>query len=160
MFGLAFSPNGQLLASGDADDAVHIWKRGASGYVEARTLTGHSNLVRSVAFSPDGATLASGSTDTTVRLWDVAQGTEVGSPFTGGTGSVESVAFEPDGRVLASASVDGTVRMWPGLTRLPAPAALRAEVCRLLGGGLSRVEWREYAAGVPFQKTCPRTTPS
>ncbi len=160
VFDLAFSPDGRLLASGDADDAIHIWKRGAHGYTESRTLTAHSNLVRAVAFSPSGATLASGSTDTTVRLWDVADGTEVGSPFTGDSSSVESVAFEPDGQVLASASVDGTIRLWPGLTRLPTPAELRSEVCRLLGAGLSRVEWQEYAAGVPFQRTCPRITPS
>ena len=160
VFGLAFSPRGDLLASGDADDAIHIWRRGASEYTETGTLTGPSNLIRSVAWSPDGATLASGSTDTTVRLWDVVDGTELGAPFSEDTGSVESVAFAPDGKALASASIDGTVRLWPGLTLPRTPAALRAKVCGLLGGGLSRTEWREYAAGVPFQKTCPRITPS
>ena len=36
-----------------------------------RTLTGHTESVRSVAFSPDGNTLASGSFDGTVRLWEL-----------------------------------------------------------------------------------------
>jgi len=32
-----------------------------------RTLTGHTDQVRSVAFSPDGQTLASGSQDNTIN---------------------------------------------------------------------------------------------
>ena len=123
-------------------------------------MTGDSNFVRSVAFSPDGKTLASGSTDTTVRLWDVAAGTELGSPLDADTGSVESVAFRTDGRLLASASVDGTVRLWPAVTQPLSFGALTAEVCRFLGAGLSRAEWSEYAAGISYRQTCPRSTPS
>ena len=159
VFGLAVSPRGDLLASGNADDAIHIWRRGASDYTETKTLTGHSNFVRSVAWSPNGATLASGSTDTTVRLWDVGDGTQLGAAFNDDTRSVESVAFQPDGRVFASASTDGTVRLWPGIPPPRTPDALRAKVCELLGAGLSRTEWSQYATGVPFQQTCPRSTP-
>jgi WD40 repeat protein len=160
VFSLAFSPNGRLLASGDADDAIHVWRLATRPYSAFRTFIGHSNFVRSVAFSPSGTTLASGSTDTTVRLWDVADGSELGSALTGPTASVESVAFRADGRRLASASRDGTVRVWPVATQPPSFAALRAEVCRFLGAGLSHAEWAEYAPGLPFQRTCRRTTPS
>jgi WD40 repeat protein len=160
VFGLAFSPDGHLLASGDGGDAIHIWRLRNHGFALDQTLTGDSNFVRSVAFSPDGRTLASGSTDTTIRLWDVADGAELGSPFMADTGSVESVAFRADGRLLASASVDGTVRLWPVVGQPASFAVLSSEVCSFVGAGLSRAEWSEYAAGIPYRQTCPRSTPS
>ena len=44
-----------------------------------RTLTGHSDWVRSVAFSPDGKRVASGSDDRLVKIWDTETGDEVSS---------------------------------------------------------------------------------
>ena len=54
---------GTLLASGGADDTIHLWNLAKRPYALVRTLTGDSGYIRSVAFSPDGKTLASGSTD-------------------------------------------------------------------------------------------------
>ena len=67
VLGVAFSPDGQYLASGSRDRTVKLW------HVESgectRTMEGHSKWVSSVAFSPDGQYLASGSQDNTVKLW-------------------------------------------------------------------------------------------
>ena len=155
-----FSPKGRELASGGADDTIHLWRIGPHSYTQAATLTGNTDFVRSVAFSPDGKTLASGGTDNTVRLWDVATGTEFGRPLNGHIQSVESVAFSPDGRLLVSGSRDSTVRVWEGVTVPPSFAQLRQDVCSFLGAGLSRAEWLQYAPDIPYQQTCPRTTPS
>ena len=160
VFSLAFAPHGRLLAAGGADDTIHLWRIGPHADTLVHTLTGDSSYVRSVAFSPDGTTLASGSTDNTARLWDVATGTELGSPLTGNARSVEKVAFSSDGRLLVTGSVDRTVRVWHVVPTRISFAALRAEVCDFVGAGLSRVEWSEYAPGIPFRRTCPRTTPS
>ncbi|KAJ7698351.1 hypothetical protein B0H17DRAFT_332784 [Mycena rosella] len=77
-----------------------------------KTLTGHSNWVRSVAFSPDGRRIVSGSDDNTIRIWDSDTGAAVGAPLTGHSNCVQSVAFSPDGRRIVSGSGDNTIRIW------------------------------------------------
>ncbi|MDB9376380.1 helix-hairpin-helix domain-containing protein, partial [Nodularia sphaerocarpa] len=69
VWSVAFSPDGQTLASGSDDKTIKLWDVNSGNL--RRTLTGHSHLVWSVAFRPDGQTLASGSTDNTIKLWDV-----------------------------------------------------------------------------------------
>ena len=55
--GVAFSPDGRLIASASADQTVKFWET-ATGR-EVRTLKGHTKVADRVAFSPDGRTLAS-----------------------------------------------------------------------------------------------------
>ena len=96
---VAFSRDGQYLASGSGDKTVKLW------LVESgectRTMEGHSNWVYSVAFSPDGQYLASGALDNTVKLWRVESG-ECTRTMEGHSYGVSSVTFSPDGQHLAS----------------------------------------------------------
>ncbi|MEH2373827.1 AAA-like domain-containing protein, partial [Nostoc sp.] len=64
---VAFSPDGQTIASASDDNTVKLWNR--NGQL-LQTLQGHSSSVSSVAFSPDGQTIASASGDKTVKLWN------------------------------------------------------------------------------------------
>jgi len=106
---VAFSPDGQTIASGSADNTVRLWD--LQGQPIGQPFQGHTSWVTSVAFSPDGQTIASGSWDNTVRLWDL-QGQPIGQPFQGHTNAVFSVAFSPDGKTIASGSLDNTLRLW------------------------------------------------
>jgi WD40 repeat protein len=66
---VAWSPNGQILASGGHNGTIQLWRVSDGRLI--RTLEGHTSTVNSVAWSPDGHTLASGSSDSTVRLWSI-----------------------------------------------------------------------------------------
>jgi WD40 repeat protein len=66
---VAFSPDGQTIASSSFDGTLRLWDA-ATGQ-EQRRITGHRDAVLSIAFHPDDALILSGSTDTTVRLWRI-----------------------------------------------------------------------------------------
>ena len=121
---VAFSPDGQRLASGGGNwdepgepGEVKVWD--AITGQESLTLKGHTSYVTSVAFSPDGQQLASASGDKTVKVWDAATGQE-SLTLKGHTGEVYSVVFSPDGQRLASGGGDwgepGEVKVWDAAT--------------------------------------------
>jgi WD40 repeat protein/serine/threonine protein kinase len=115
---VAFSPDGQRLASGSHDNTVKIWD--ARTGQESLTLKGHTEAVMCVAFSPDGQRLASGSNDNTVKIWDVRTGQE---SLTFKCKLTSGITFSPDGQRVATADlilkdrvVDSVVKIWDART--------------------------------------------
>jgi WD40 repeat protein len=106
---LAFSPDGQMLASADHDRTVRLWNL-ATGQEDA-CLRGHTDSIWTLAFAPDGKTLATCSRDGTVKLWNLTVRTEAAT-LNGHQGQVCAVAFAPDGDLLATAGTDGKIRLW------------------------------------------------
>jgi len=101
---VAFSPDGQTLASGSLDKSIKLWNV-ATGQ-QLRTLSGHTGGVKSVVFSPDGRILASGSSDLTVRLWNVETGSALNTLAEGS----DCAFFSPDGRKLAGGRIEHLYR--------------------------------------------------
>ncbi|MFH0902698.1 MAG: hypothetical protein V2A73_18865, partial [Pseudomonadota bacterium] len=105
VYGLAFSVDGRLLASGSEDRTVRVWDTATARSI--RDMAGHASRVWCVAFSPDGLLLAAGMSGGPVRVWSVANWTE--RMVLAGSGGL---AFAPDGGVLASGSSDGSIVLW------------------------------------------------
>jgi WD40 repeat protein len=70
IFALAFSPDGETLASGGAAPQIHLWRPP----MDAGVLNTQEAGVQALAFSPDGRYLASGGVDRKVHVWDVRDG--------------------------------------------------------------------------------------
>lgn len=118
---VAFSPNGQRLATGSGDTTVRFWDLASE--TPWRTGTSHTGWVLCLAWSPDGRFLASGSMDSTVCVWDAATGALV-SRLTGHRQWITSLAWEPLHLAgvhlrLLSSSKDGTAKVWDPLRRTP-----------------------------------------
>ncbi|MFM6499032.1 MAG: protein kinase domain-containing protein [Dolichospermum sp.] len=109
VYSLAYSPDGQTLASGSSDNTIKLWNPRTGELLQ--TLTGHSDGVSEITYSPDGQTLASGSHDRTIKLWNPRTG-ELLQTLTGHSNSVRSLAYSPDGQTLASGSEDKTIKIW------------------------------------------------
>jgi eukaryotic-like serine/threonine-protein kinase len=115
---LAFSPDGERLASAGGNGAVKIWNCKTRKVIQA--LDAHPDAVFSVAFHPDGKHLASVGADQQVKVWDLTTGEKV---FDGpceaihNVGTAYTVAFSPgNGRQLAAGS-DGAMNVWDWRSR-------------------------------------------
>jgi len=109
---VAWSPDGQRIASGSGDKTVQVWDAATGG--NALIYRGHASWVNAAAWSPDGRRIASAGWDDTVQVWDAVTG-DIIFTYHGHTKGVEAVAWSPDGQRIASASNDDSVRVWQAI---------------------------------------------
>jgi WD40 repeat protein len=114
--GVAFSADGQRLASGSWDQTVKFWDVHTGQAVS--TVASKMKEVQALAFSRDGHWLAAENASDAVTVWDATTGREIRTLPSDkplgvlGSNWVYSIAFSPDGQWLAAGVDDKTVRLW------------------------------------------------
>jgi WD40 repeat-containing protein SMU1 len=97
-----------LLASGDKNGEIRIWKFDTGALV--KSLTGHRDSITSLSFSSDDDLLLSASLDKTAQLFGVKSGVSI-QLYRGHSSFVTSAVFHTGNSVITSCS-DGFVRVF------------------------------------------------
>ncbi|KAH8275528.1 hypothetical protein KR026_009672 [Drosophila bipectinata] len=124
-----WSPNGELLASGDDESVVFIWKQKADHEVinivdedgqsdqdkevwtTLKVLRGHREDIYDLSWSPNSLFLVTGSVDNTAMMWDVYKGKSL-AILDDHKGYVQGVAWDPCNQYIATMSTDRQMRIF------------------------------------------------
>jgi hypothetical protein len=109
IWGMALSPNDNLLATGGKDRNAIVFD--FTTRKKLHTLT-HPGEVNGLAFTKDNSHLVTGCTDSQIRFFDLKSGEQIALLKGHERGTVNDLQFTSDGKLLASSGIDGTIRLW------------------------------------------------
>ncbi|KAG7197476.1 hypothetical protein KM043_013324 [Ampulex compressa] len=119
-----FSPSKEILASGDDESAIVLWKQkedceffvsfedndNKEQWTSWKVLRGHIEDVYDISWAPDSNSLASSSVDNSVILWDIDKGRPNGI-LSDYKGFVQGVSWDPCNQYLCTISTDRVCRL-------------------------------------------------
>jgi WD40 repeat protein len=118
---LAFSADGETLATGGMDESIKLWDLRTLQSKPAR-FDGQMGAVWSLAFSPDGKLLASGSRDMPINLWTLQHLQSRTTTITNlNSEKIGNFTFSPDGQFMAAGCKDDSVGSSNAERKIPAP---------------------------------------
>ncbi|MGH7131758.1 MAG: protein kinase domain-containing protein [Phycisphaerales bacterium] len=106
---VAYSPDGEMLATSDNTGRVRLWN--ARSLAPIHELIGHNARVRSIEFHPSRPIVAAGSEDRSLILWDTTTGRILHRWDRCGDIANRSFNFSPDGRWIATIGTDLVTRI-------------------------------------------------
>ncbi|XP_050327663.1 chromatin assembly factor 1 subunit B [Bactrocera neohumeralis] len=122
-----WSPNGELLASGDDESVVFIWKlkgeqeplnildntneQDKEVWIVLKVLRGHMEDIYDLSWAPNSQFLVSGSVDNSAMVWDVQKGKSTGM-LRDHKSFVQGVAWDPKNQYIATLSSDRYLRIF------------------------------------------------
>ncbi|GAB5587293.1 pre-rRNA processing protein [Umbelopsis nana] len=106
---LALSSDGQYLASGGKDKAIHIWSVAENKHIVA--FKQHKDSVASLSFRKGANQLYSASHDRTVKLWNVDERSYIETLF-GHQDQITDIDTLARERCVTTGGRDKTARMW------------------------------------------------
>ncbi len=106
---LAFSPDGDLLATVGEDHLIHVWNM--RNHIHVLTLEGKKHEATSLAWSVKKGLLAAGGAEGSVHVWQISDG-QVYCVYQDLRGRPLSLAFNANGERLGAASSEGEMRVW------------------------------------------------
>ena len=102
---LAFSPDGERLATANAGGMIKLWDMASQQKIQA--WRAYNSYIVGLAFSPDGVLLASAGGDNTINLW-IVESAELTHSL---SGMAYGLDFSPDGAWFA-AGMGAEIRIW------------------------------------------------
>jgi polar amino acid transport system permease protein len=110
---LAFSPDGETLASGAVDKTSVFWDL-ESGEVKG-IAEGHYGAITKLVFNQQGNAILSSSSDSKAKTWHVPGG-KTSATFVGHLNVVNGATYVPDAESILTAGGDGTLRLWDAVS--------------------------------------------
>ncbi|KAF7990232.1 hypothetical protein HCN44_000037 [Aphidius gifuensis] len=120
-----FSPSGEVLATGDDESTIILWKQKEESnlpilpgdenqnkeqWISWKALRGHLEDIYDLSWSPDSNFIVSGSVDNTAIIWDVQKGRQI-SILSDYKGFVQGVTWDPCNQYIATLSTDRQCRL-------------------------------------------------
>ncbi|XP_005368841.1 autophagy-related protein 16-2 isoform X4 [Microtus ochrogaster] len=108
---VCFGPNSSLLATGGADQLIHLWNV-VGGRLEAnQTLRGAGGSITSVDFDPSGSQVLAATYNQAAQLWKVGE-TQSKETLSGHKDKVTAAKFKLTRHQAVTGSRDRTVKEW------------------------------------------------
>jgi WD40 repeat protein len=109
VYGVAFSPDAKMLASGGADKFVKVFQIPTGKLV--KSFEGHTHHVLDVGWKADGKLIASASADNSIKVWDFDKGEQIRT-INGHSAQITRLVFVGTTPQIVTCSGDESVRMW------------------------------------------------